>query len=921
MTLLHGLGFLCDASAPYPWSVPPGVPDILARNRSIICRSATQHYTVIIMTEADIDIKSLELWKTTDPELEIFESTRAEEQNLQHLRKINLIGVEKARLELYRITDYFEIWKAQGLDPTTQYRNVFMIGKEGLDMERAAEAYANQYIGFHLTDRRILAKDLKGSNFFDAIANKVKAEIRGRTHSTIIITDLHLLPVDFTDPHILDMLRRGLKNILQVSRPRCTFVITGEASTISLIQDALTVEVPFKIHFENHGQNEIHLLLNAYMQKKFGHRAVFEGGSGGKYMKLLAKRIAARRNEPDFRNAKEVEDVVEIVHGRQTRRIQKLMASVYLTKESHSPNQFLFTKEDLLGVCPDVSLENCKAWKALEAMAGLENVKKSIEAIAKAVITNYRRELDGLAPLSTSTCRLFLGPPGTGKTTVAQLYGEILRELGVLSDGEVVVHGAGDFIGQYVGQSEQQTRDILERTKGKCLLIDEAYMLNPKRGNSDHVDTFRQGAIDTLVSTVHNAPGEDRCVILAGYKAEMEELFQQANPGLARRFPLEDAFVFENFDDKQLLDVLNSKLAKQGIQATKNAKNAAMEMLKLARNKPNFGNGGEVENLLTRAKARWQARQPEGENAENILLSNADFNPSLKSDKNGKEDISALFDGFVGFESTIALFKQYQARVLGMRRMEKDPRPYIPFTFIFSGPPGCGKTVTARKIGQVYKSLGLLASDDVVECSAKDMVAGYVGQTAQKVADLMQRAAGKVLFIDEAYALAQGSFAKEAIDELVAGLTKPEYQSKMIVVMAGYEQDMDELLAVNAGLASRFETRVKFQSLKANACWALLQSKMKAEDVEIPALLARQELGIAIAFKRLSETPAFGSARDVGLIARELVGQAYEALGVEGSDLSVPSVDGETILRTIEKLIKSRTPTPRLSIKVPTGSA
>lgn len=136
--------------------------------------------------------------------------------------------------------------------------------------------------------------------------------------------------------------------------------------------------------------------------------------------------------------------------------------------------------------------------------------------------------------------------------------------------------------------------------------------------------------------------------------------------------------------------------------------------------------------------------------------------------------------------------------------------------------PGTGKTTTARKIGQVFYDMGLLSTKEYVDCSASDLVAQYVGQTGPKTVSVLRRGLGKVLFIDEAYRLSEGQFAKEAIDELVDSLTKPQFFGKMVVILAGYTENMHSLLGVNPGLSSRFPEEIIFQNMSAEECLALL---------------------------------------------------------------------------------------------------
>ncbi|KAI0186840.1 hypothetical protein EV127DRAFT_500138, partial [Xylaria flabelliformis] len=133
------------------------------------------------------------------------------------------------------------------------------------------------------------------------------------------------------------------------------------------------------------------------------------------------------------------------------------------------------------------------------------------------------------------------GDPGTGKTTVARLYGRILADLGYLSRGDVVFKTPADFIGDCLGKSEAQTKRILEASLGKVLVVDEAYMLDPGNTNGGQ-NEFKSGVLDTFVSVVQGLSCKDRCIILVGYKDRMRAMFRNANPGLSRRFPIEQPF-------------------------------------------------------------------------------------------------------------------------------------------------------------------------------------------------------------------------------------------------------------------------------------------------------------------------------------------------------------------------------------------
>lgn len=128
------------------------------------------------------------------------------------------------------------------------------------------------------------------------------------------------------------------------------------------------------------------------------------------------------------------------------------------------------------------------------------------------------------------------------------------------------------------------------------------------RAQQTESDEFRPGCIDVLVSSIHNTPREDRCVILVGYPEMMEEMFRKSNAGLRRRFPLEEAFRFADYNDQRLNEILGLKMEAEGIIATESAMEVAAEVLRRARDRPNFGNGGDVETLLNQARVRHQKR-------------------------------------------------------------------------------------------------------------------------------------------------------------------------------------------------------------------------------------------------------------------------------------------------------------------------
>lgn len=151
--------------------------------------------------------------------------------------------------------------------------------------------------------------------------------------------------------------------------------------------------------------------------------------------------------------------------------------------------------------------------------------------------------------------QLFLGKSGTGKTTVAEIYGRLLKDLGFLADGSVKVVGASKLVGAAVGDTQKTVNQLFDESAGMVLVIDEAYVL----GQS----IYGKEALDTIVERVQE--GASFVVVMCGYEDQMREMIRTCNPGLAGRFKLESAFVFDDFDDATLIEIMLSMAQKKGL--------------------------------------------------------------------------------------------------------------------------------------------------------------------------------------------------------------------------------------------------------------------------------------------------------------------------------------------------------------------
>ncbi|KAF2637377.1 P-loop containing nucleoside triphosphate hydrolase protein [Massarina eburnea CBS 473.64] len=669
---------------------------------------------------------------------------------------------------------------------------------------------------------------------------------------------------------VLDFLLAEMENLTG----KVVFVLAGYHKQMEAFfahNPGIPSRIPIRMEFQDYTDQELQHIFIGYIEKKYRRLMKVEDGMYGLYVRIVARRIGRGRGREGFGNARDVQNKIAHITERQAKRLRKER------KTGKLPDDYLLTKEDLIGPEPTVALKNNAAWNTLQKMIGLTSVKDSIKIFLDQIQFNYQRELTEKPLVQYSLNKCFIGSPGTGKTSVAKLYGRILADLGLLSNGEVVVKNPADFIGDVIGASETKTKAVLASSIGKVLIIDEAYML----AGGGKPDVFKIAVIDTIVAEVQSTPGEDRCVLLLGYKDQMEEMFRDTNPGLARRFPLDSSFVFQDFTDAELRRILDLKLKDIGYSSTDQAKKVAIEILQRARNRPNFGNAGEVDIILDRAKALHQQHLTSRKVKQLDTFEAIDFDPDFERASRAATNLPQLFQDVIGCEDLIKQIQGYQTTVANMKALDMDPREQIPFNFLFKGPPGTGKTTTAQKMGKVFYDMGFLSEAKVIECSATDMIGQYVGHTGPKVQQLLEKALGKVLFIDEAYRLGDSggsghnSFATEAMDELVDCLTKPKYANKLICILAGYDKDIDRLMSMNPGLTSRFPESIIFPPLDPKTSLTLLTKTLQKQSQKAPLnvnCLIRPVPGfekeLLDRFTKFSKLDSWGNARDVKSLAK-----------------------------------------------------
>ncbi len=465
--------------------------------------------------------------------------------------------------------------------------------------------------------------------------------------------------------------------------------------------------------------------------------------------------------------------------------------------------------------------ELSEALNELTKLVGLESVKNDIKDLVKLV--RYFIEQGEDVKEKFSSHILFLGNPGTGKTTAARIVSRIYAALGILPKGHLVEIDRQGLVGSHVGETAPKTTAIIDKSIGGTLFIDEAYTL----AKSDSQSDFGKEAIDTLLKRMEDDRGKF-IVIAAGYTNEMQN-FIESNPGIQSRFT--KTFTFEDYTPDELMDITNRVLAGKKIALSAEAKSELDKHYNsIYRNRDkNFGNArivrGIIDNAFQKRLLRLADLTPEEREDENhSSLTEDDIKLAIgqpakaksyevKGDPQKLQEALDELKQLTGLDSVKAnvdklingLKVSKMRKERGMKIIEK------PLHSVFTGNPGTGKTTVARLISKIYKELGLLEKGHLVEVDRSDLVAGYQGQTAIKTEKIIEQSLGGTLFIDEAYTLSRGGndFGQEAIDTLLKQME--DHRGELVVIVAGYTNEMKQFLASNPGLQSRFPNVFDFE--------------------------------------------------------------------------------------------------------------
>lgn len=451
----------------------------------------------------------------------------------------------------------------------------------------------------------------------------------------------------------------------------------------------------------------------------------------------------------------------------------------------------------------------------IDRLTGLSSVKAQIRSFVRKAKFNQLLKQQGRPVNDAAMHSMFLGNPGTGKTTVAKLLGEALFQAGAIQKPDVLRVGRRDLVSDNLGGSAKLTGGVLERARGGVLLIDEAYDLYQRNNNE-----FAEEAVTAILDFM-DENRDEIMVVFAGYGDRMQDLLRM-NPGLPSRVP--NRFHFEDYTPDEVAEIGFRDIERDGYVVDEDLYRRA-----IASHYRQTNDGGNArwvrnvnENLISALADRVVdelERSPErAADIDTSVITDEEIlavTSSGSHDADAVEQILAELDALTGLQPV----KDWVRDLMAQAQVDRDMRDLDPhierpmYHMVFTGRPGTGKTTVAKLVARLFHALGLLPNATVKVTDRAKLIGEYIGSTEANVTKVLDEAMGGVLFIDEAYQLYRPDSPRDygplVLETLVPRLT--DDKDRFVTILAGYTDAMDQLLThANEGLPSRFPLRIEF---------------------------------------------------------------------------------------------------------------
>ncbi|MEV5543065.1 right-handed parallel beta-helix repeat-containing protein [Saccharopolyspora shandongensis] len=479
----------------------------------------------------------------------------------------------------------------------------------------------------------------------------------------------------------------------------------------------------------------------------------------------------------------------------------------------------------------------------LDTLIGLGGVKQEVRGLINLIRMSQVRLEKGLPMPPMSRHLVFAGPPGTGKTTVARLYGAVLGELGILSRGHMIEAARADLVGQYIGSTAIKTTELVTKAIGGVLFIDEAYTLTAATGGVG--PDFGQEAVDALMKMMEDHRDE-LVVIVAGY-SELMEKFLQSNPGLASRFTR--TIEFPNYSVEELVTITTNLCRKHYYELTDDGTEALIDYFTRVPKGETFGNGRVARKLfeaMINNQASRLALNPPSRDVDLSRLTAADIAPQTEQLEEMPAEDSATPSAANDPAAAVQASRAWR-RMYGLVGLD-EPRQSVASTLVslcqrknhrrsigqygnavLTGPVGSGRRELARLYAQGLAELGLVDTGQLIRASfAGNLRPQWPGQAESLLHKAFQDAQGGLLALDTDDADIQ----PEEAEALLAALR--DHAGDPVVVITGTQDWVGRLFRNAPQLRDHFAQQWEFGTYTAADLATIAAQYLRDRGHEVP---------------------------------------------------------------------------------------
>lgn len=463
---------------------------------------------------------------------------------------------------------------------------------------------------------------------------------------------------------------------------------------------------------------------------------------------------------------------------------------------------------------------------------------------------------------------LIVGPSGSGKTTAADIVGECYEKLGIVSDRDPIVTNYQALLSMTAEETLENVKKLMESAVDRIVLIDDVNEFDDNIAYSPGLEM-----IDQIVEAYHAANGAIT-IIATGDEKAVKELFHKKR-NFSDLFELPTVVLGEYTED-ELVQVAHRIAEGMGYILDPDTDKILIREYRKQQGTLDFNYLNMFKDLIVEASMNAASRVAKIRHASDLdvtLIKAEDFkrnDPTL----NGIESLEELIEQLNGLIGLSGVKEQVNSMIASVKMSKLEAEAGITTSkgtlhMVFSGAPGTGKTTVARIVGKIYARLGVLSKGQLVECSRSDLVADIVGGTAKQTHAKVEEAKGGVLFIDEAYSVCRDkydTFGLEAINTLTADIYN--YRDDLLVILAGYDKEMEDFMSQNPGMKSRVPNTIHFENYSTDELMQIFQKYV--EDSGMFLNPDAEDIAKELLDEK-SREPDFGNARGVENFFNDIV--------------------------------------------------